>query len=131
MQRALSRAPDKVVKRFLTLLATGGERERQATRILRAVEREYGPLQQQALSAGLQVLKDFDARPWLREIDVPTCWIGGDSDPLVSARTLEWAAGQMAHACCDRVAGAGHIPFLTHPEAVAAVLARLSEEWLD
>jgi pimeloyl-[acyl-carrier protein] methyl ester esterase len=79
------------------------------------------------LRAGLGVLEDSDLRAALPALAMPSAWIAGRRDRLVAPAAMQRAAA----ACGGRfveVASAGHAPFLTHADAVAAALDALAAE---
>jgi pimeloyl-[acyl-carrier protein] methyl ester esterase len=53
---------------------------------------------------------------------MPSLWIAGRRDRLVSPAAMRAAADLAPRATFVEVAGAGHAPFLTHAEAVASAL---------
>jgi pimeloyl-ACP methyl ester carboxylesterase len=50
--------------------------------------------------------------------------IHGDADALVPVEDARWLAGQMPHAELHILPGAGHVPTMTRPAEVAAIIDR-------
>ena len=73
-----------------------------------------------ALELGLGLLRNTDLRAGLPQLQVPSLWLAGRRDRLVSAQALELAAQASPHARYRRIDRAGHAPFLSHSAEVAA-----------
>jgi pimeloyl-ACP methyl ester carboxylesterase len=66
----------------------------------------------------------------LHRAGVPTLFLRGASDGVVSAAYLERYAALLPDARIETIAEAGHVPHLEQPEAVAArILKFLNCEW--
>jgi pimeloyl-[acyl-carrier protein] methyl ester esterase len=74
------------------------------------------------LADGLDLLASTDLRAALPALSVPTLWLGGRRDRVVDPRAMAAAAAQVPDARVVVVDHAGHAPFLTHADAVAAEL---------
>jgi len=112
-----------LVLRFLSLQARGDERQGALLRTLRAAVFSRGEPDPGALRAGLEVLVHADLRAEAGLIAVPTQVVSGEYDRLTPARAGAWWAGQVPEASYAEIAGAGHAPFLSHPDEVARRLA--------
>ncbi len=122
VETQLDSDPGRALMRFVQLLATGGSGARRAARDLLA-RLASGPAPDPAcLAQGLTVLRETDARDRLRALNCPSLWLGGNSDPLIPARALSESAS-LSGGSCRILEGAGHLPFMTHPEAVAEALS--------
>lgn len=108
--------------RFVALQARGSERAREEVRQLRAALFAYGEPDRAALRGGLEALLTADLRPHLADITAPTLLVGGRRDTLVPFAALERTAAIMPSARAVAVEGAGHAPFLSHPDAFDALL---------
>jgi pimeloyl-[acyl-carrier protein] methyl ester esterase len=117
--------------RFLALQARGSTRAREEIRHLRGVaygaDGADGP-HPAALAAGLTALRDADLRPALAAVDVPTLILGGARDTLAPAAALAKAATQLPQGRLHLIEGAGHAPFLSHPDAFDAALTEFLDE---
>ena len=109
--------------RFLALEAQGSDHMRAELRTLRHAVHAVGDPAPRALAEGLAILHDADLRPGLPTLAMPSLWIAGRRDRLVSPAALHAAAALAPHARAVEIAGAGHAPFLTHADAVAAAIA--------
>lgn len=117
-----------LVRRFLSLQARGDERQGELLRTLRGTVFARGEPDPRALRAGLGILVHADLRAEAGRIKVPTQVLAGQYDRLTPAAAGAWWAGQIPGACFTEVPGAGHAPFLSHPEVVAGRLAAFLEE---
>jgi pimeloyl-[acyl-carrier protein] methyl ester esterase len=112
-----------LVRRFLALQARGDDRQGESLRQLRAAVFARGEPDPAALRAGLEVLLEADLRREVAAIAVPTLVVAGEHDRLTPAAASAWLAAAIPGARLERVAGAGHAPFLSQPEAVGAALS--------
>lgn len=105
------------VMRFLALQARGSERAHEELRALRDTVFARGEPSPAALSGGLDVLRDSDLRPALAGIGIPTLMIHGVRDLLIPAQAAAQTVSALPQARLSLFEGAGHAPFLSHPEA--------------
>ena len=108
--------------RFLALEAHGSDHMRAELRTLREQVHAVGDPAPRALAEGLAILHDADLRAGLPALAMPSLWIAGRRDRLVSPAAMRAAADLAPRATFVEVAGAGHAPFLTHADAVASAL---------
>lgn len=87
------------------------------------------------LKRRLRELMAIDLLPRLRELRLPTLVIHGSRDWLVPWRRGRWTAENLPLAHFELIRGAGHLPYLSHPEPfnamVDAFLSGLREERSD
>jgi pimeloyl-[acyl-carrier protein] methyl ester esterase len=102
--------------RFLSLQAGRDDAGREVLRSLRARVFAHGEPGVAALEAGLQVLAAADVRAVLKDIAVPALVIQGEYDRLSVPAAAEFMARALPQARLVTVAGAGHAPFLSHPQ---------------
>lgn len=117
--------------RFLALQAKGSERAREEVRALREQVFARGTPRKQALAAGLRLLRESDLREALGTLDMPALLLHGERDtlaPLAGARRTAEAlpAGQL-----ETVAGAGHAPFISHPDVFIQRLGAFLDNLLE
>lgn len=124
MREALPRRPERVLGQFLALLARAGRGSRAAALQLKRVQAGYPP-NVAALAAGLEALAELDLRGALPALGMPVSWVGGDDDPLVPPAAVRWSAARTPQGRACVIEGAGHLPFLTHADAVEAELTAL------
>ncbi|HDS0922520.1 TPA: pimeloyl-ACP methyl ester esterase BioH [Stenotrophomonas maltophilia] len=110
------------LERFLALDAMGSEHARQELRTLRAALVARGEPAPRALQEGLRLLESTDLRGALPGLPVPSLWLAGQRDRLVSARAMQAAAALAPRSSAQVVAHGGHAPFLGHTDEVAAQL---------
>lgn len=72
----------------------------------------------------IECLAGIDLRPRAAEIALPTVLIHGDADALVPVEDARRLAGQMPQAELHVLPGAGHVPTMTRPAEVAAIIDR-------
>jgi pimeloyl-ACP methyl ester carboxylesterase len=65
-----------------------------------------------------------DVRPVLGEVGQPVLLVCGDCDPLVSRQCEDVLLEGLPNAGRVEIGGCGHLPYLTHPEALAEVVRR-------
>ena len=106
----LERDYEATLRRFLSLQAGVGERA-QVRQLMSDLESAGRP-QAAALSEGLAVLATQDLRADLSRIRVPTLFIHGADDKIVSPEAARWSAEQIPGARFCLV-GSGHAPFLS------------------
>lgn len=117
---AVSADPETAHRRFLGFQLAGSDSARPVLRRLRALVERNGLPSQRALADGLDILRDTDLRARLSALSCPVRALLGGADPLVPA-ALEphlVAAGVEVRV----IPGAGHVPFLSHPDAVYEAL---------
>jgi len=113
---AVAADPGSAHRRFLAFQLAGSDGARTVLRQLRAFTECNGLPPREALADGLQILRDVDLRARLSALSCPVRALLGGADPLVPA-ALEphlAAAGVEVRV----IPGAGHVPFLSHPDAV-------------
>jgi pimeloyl-[acyl-carrier protein] methyl ester esterase len=104
------------VSRFLSL-QLGSDADRELLRQLRASLMVRGEPDPRALRDGLAVLEQVDLRAQLGAITAPALVLHGARDRLVPPAAGRYLAATLPAARYAEIAGAGHAPFLSHPEA--------------
>ena len=74
------------------------------------------------LGEGLHLLETVDLRARLPELAMPSLWLAGRRDRLVSPAAMQAAAALAPDARFHQVPHGGHAPFLTHADEVAGAL---------
>jgi pimeloyl-[acyl-carrier protein] methyl ester esterase len=108
---------------FVALEAFGSEHAKDEMRALRGELFARGEPTAAVLADGLELLEATDRRDALPGLQVPSLWLAGRRDRLVDPRAMAAAAALAPGAELHVVEQAGHAPFLTHADAVAARLA--------
>lgn len=115
------------LERFIALEAFGSDDARGEMRALRNELFARGEPAAHVLADGLALLETTDLRDALHALAMPTLWLGGRRDRLVDPRAMRAAAAVVADACVEVVEHAGHAPFLTHADDVAAAVVAFGE----
>ena len=113
--------------RFIALEAFGSDDARSEMRLLRNEVFSRGEPAAHVLADGLGLLEGSDLRASLPALAMPTLWLAGRRDRLVDPRAMQAAAAQVPRADVTVVEHAGHAPFLTHVDEVAAALSRFGD----
>lgn len=118
----LARDYRATIERFIALEVHGDAHARDEIRWLRERLAERPPCDPRILADGLAILADCDLRPELPKLRVPSLWIAGQRDRLVPWQALQAAAANAPGGRFQRIDRAGHAPFLSQPEVVAAAV---------
>jgi pimeloyl-[acyl-carrier protein] methyl ester esterase len=110
------------LRRFVAVQSRGSERGREELRRLRETLFDHGEPAAEALAAGLQLLGDADLRPQLAAIKQPTLILHGERDTLAPLAAAEYTAAEMPNAKLVCIVGAGHAPFISHPQAFISAI---------
>jgi pimeloyl-[acyl-carrier protein] methyl ester esterase len=112
--------PVRTVHEFLELQVRGSANGQNTLAALRTAIATQGYASPAALAGGLELLRETDLRDRLERVAAPALVIGGQYDritPPGAGRAL--AASLPAGRYCE-IARAGHAPFVSHAEQVAA-----------
>ncbi len=114
--------------RFLSLQVKNLPDHKALLRTLKAAVLECAAPGNETLQGGLDILKHSDLRPVLSDTSVPVSVILGAHDTLVPVN-----AGQNMQELAPRITlniidKAGHVPFLSHPQDVLAIISRFMDE---
>jgi 3-oxoadipate enol-lactonase len=116
----LSRYPlpsnNPFVNQFFNLLF--GRRERPGP-LFEFVTRQCWQTDQSVMAHRFHLVEQFDIRPRLGRVAVPTLILAGDRDLLVSEQGLRDLREGIADHELVRLGECGHLAFLTHPSRVA------------
>jgi pimeloyl-[acyl-carrier protein] methyl ester esterase len=100
---------------------------REEIRLLRQQVFAYGEPSREKLGEGLAVLQDSDLRNGLSSLQMPSLWIAGRRDRLVSPPAMQACAEMARQGRYARIEGGGHAPFLTHGDEVASVIRQFAQ----
>ena len=124
---ALGDDPNATLARFLGLQVRGAEHARETLRLLRAELAQRRPASAAGLVQGLELLLRNDLRAELQQLSCPSHWLFGARDTLVPAALHPRLSEALPQARIETIPGAGHAPFLSHPDAcLDALLGCLS-----
>jgi pimeloyl-[acyl-carrier protein] methyl ester esterase len=107
------------LQRFLSLQLSGSADARVMLAALRRDLFARGDPAPSALAGALAVLSATDLRADVPAIAQPTLVVTGERDTLTPASAGAWLASALPNARLASIAGAGHVPFLSHPAAFA------------
>jgi len=113
---ALVEDQQATVQRFLALQVRGSDNERQQLRLLKQTLAKRPAASRQALVSGLDMLASVDLRPQLPHIGQPALLLYGQHDRIAPAASGKLMTQIMPQAHSLTIAGAGHAPFLSHPQ---------------
>jgi pimeloyl-[acyl-carrier protein] methyl ester esterase len=122
----LARDYRATIDRFLMLEAQGSDHLREDLRRLREQVFAGGEPSPAHLGQGLALLQDSDLRAALPTLSMPSLWLAGRRDRLVSPAAMQAAATLAPGAQFLRIEHGGHAPFLSHGDEVAAALRQFS-----
>ena len=115
------------LQRFLALQLRGGEDSRATLAAMRERLFERPAPAPETLSAALLLLASADLRAGLAAIAAPTLVVAGERDTLAPAPACAALARALPNASFAPIAGAAHVPFLSHPAAFRRVVDRFLE----
>jgi pimeloyl-[acyl-carrier protein] methyl ester esterase len=116
------------LQRFLAVQSRGSASAREELRGLREALFAHGEPDPRALAAGLEILRGADLRPALHRIAQPTLVLHGARDTLAPLAAAEYTAAQLPHGHLAVIDGAGHAPFLSHPEQFLDAVEKFMSE---
>ena len=105
----------RTLDRFLILQVASSEKKQTSLGALRRVLHGRPP-QKAALRAGLTLLKETDLRDKLKQLRCPTRIILGERDTLIRRQSGKDIVAKLGNGRCIIIPGAGHAPFLSHPD---------------
>lgn len=110
------------LQRFLSLQLAGSTDSRAALATLRRHLFARGDPAPSVLAEALAVLAATDLRADVPAIAQPALVVTGERDTLAPPAAGAWLASALPNARLVTIAGAGHVPFLSHPAEFAAAL---------
>jgi len=117
---------ETVVSDFMKLTLLSGSRPTVKWSTLKARAFERGTPSAKALQAGLNILAASDFRFHVERIYVPALCISGEHDRLTPPEASAFMAEQMPRGEWFNIKGAGHAPYLSHPD----VFNQKLDSWL-
>jgi pimeloyl-[acyl-carrier protein] methyl ester esterase len=123
----LTEDAQQTLLRFLALQVHGLPDAKALLKTLKAAVFECDPPDSAALLQGLQVLKEADLRPVLAAFDRPVAAFLGGRDTLVPHAVGAHLQQLQPNLQLHLLDKAGHVPFLTHQEALIGVISGFME----
>lgn len=84
--------------------------------------KRYAELSPIAMNYVLELTRTIDLRPILSQIHCPSMLLFGQHDPVASPALISPLALLAPQIKTHVIEGAGHIPFLTHPEEMTSIM---------
>lgn len=116
------------VKRFIAIQAMGSDNAQELQRTLRERVFRHGNPQIAALEGGLKTLHEVNLRPRLSELQCPVLLISGEHDTLFRPAAAKQTCELIPQARLSVIKGAGHAPFISHPDEFLAALNNFLSE---
>lgn len=113
--------------RFLALQVNGLPDGKALLKDLKAAIMDCPVPDNASLQGGLEILKHSDLRAALAELEIPVSVILGDKDTLVPVAVAEHLRS-LGIAHLSIINGAGHVPFLSHPQQLLALINRFMDD---
>jgi pimeloyl-[acyl-carrier protein] methyl ester esterase len=113
--------------RFLALQVNGLPDGKALLKDLKAAVMECEAPDNDSLQGGLDILKHTDLRATLAQLNIPMSVILGDKDTLVPVAVASQLRQLSANLEVNIVNGAGHVPFLSHPQELLALIRRFMD----
>jgi pimeloyl-[acyl-carrier protein] methyl ester esterase len=121
-QQQLLRSPKRTLEKFIALQTLGTKSAFEDSRFLRQLIGQQPLPSIRVLQCGLRWLQQSDLRPELMEIPVPVLMIYGELDHIVPVPTTPSITLRHPSSRIQRLAEAGHVPFVSHPDKVARIV---------
>jgi pimeloyl-[acyl-carrier protein] methyl ester esterase len=130
--RALQEDYHGTLERFISLqIASGSAEGRSNLRLLREMLLQFPAPAAQALRDGLAILRSADLRADLPALRCPALMILGDRDRLVPPGVGPAVETLLPSVQIEMIAGAGHVPFLSHRHAFLTAVTAFLEDRHD
>jgi pimeloyl-[acyl-carrier protein] methyl ester esterase len=113
--------------RFLALQVNGLPEGKALLKELKAAVLECPAPDNDSLQGGLEILKHTDLRAALAELEIPVLMILGDKDTLVPVAVAEQLS-KLGITQPTIIKGAGHVPFLSHPQELLTLIKRFMDD---
>ncbi len=115
------------IKRFIGLQLHGAEQARHLIRHVTALLVEGGAPQPEALSNGLELLLNHDARDALKNLVQPVMMVLGRRDTLVPISLLQQIHRVNPSIRVECFPHSAHVPFVSHPQQFADLLREFTQ----
>ncbi|MEO8316417.1 MAG: alpha/beta fold hydrolase, partial [Pseudomonadota bacterium] len=107
---------------FVWLQLRGSRNAEASQRIIESALAEQGAPRREALLNGLWLLITLDLRGRVSQIKQPVLIISGQNDRVTSPAAARWLAETLPQAALTEIPRAGHAPFVSHYQEVAAAI---------
>lgn len=117
-----------VLRRFVALQSHGDQQAVRVAHKLRTALFTHSLPAQTVLESGLDILRVADSRAMLPMVQQPALVLHGEHDAVTPCAAGETLSRALPRARFHRIAGAGHAPFLSQPQAVVTLLDAFLDE---
>lgn len=124
---SLNKDINATVRRFLALQVRGTSASMQTVRELQQSTNERGLPGLDVLMQGLDILSSADLTTELSQCQCPVTWLLGDKDAMVPVEVAESIKSLLPGVDINIIQGAGHAPFVSHPEVFSKLLVQTAE----
>ena len=124
---SLEKDRDKTIRRFLALQVRGTDTSMRTIRELQRSIDERGLPKIEALFAGLKMLSGTDLTKSVQELECPATWLLGEKDALVPLELVQSLKQMSPNVDVQILTGAGHAPFISHPDAFVKSLLQATK----
>ena len=124
---ALEKNASKTIQRFVALQVRGTDTSMRTVRALQRALDERGLPHIEALRAGLEILSATDLTTTVAKLQCPVAWLLGDRDALVPVALAQTLKQLSPGVETGVIRGAGHAPFISHPEDFARAVVQAAE----
>lgn len=114
--------------RFLSLQLSQLPNTKTLLKQIKTAVFEYPVPDSPTLLGGLNILKQTDLRAGLARLTIPVSCILGEKDTLVSVTIAEKMQALLPTMNTNIIKGAGHVPFLSHPQQVLEIISEFMEQ---
>lgn len=108
--------------RFMSIQVQQMDDKKSCLKQIKMTMQECAPPVPEVLMAGLAILHTADLRVALSRLKIPMVMILGELDTLVPVVVGEQCRSLQAQLKLEVIAGAGHIPFITHQQQVLTLM---------
>jgi len=119
---------EKTLLRFLSLQIRGAKNKRELLRQLRKQMQQLAVPDNEVLNGGLEILRQFDGRNILSQLNIPVLMIAGEKDTLVPVKAIEHAAELSGAVKLSVWRATGHAPFLSDPQRFTNEVKAFADE---
>ncbi len=125
---ALLADPEATLLRFLSLQTRGVPEQKSLLQQLRQHFLALPQVHDEALSSGLEILRETDLRQQLPHLTQPTLVLHGALDTLAPVMAGRWLAETLPEARYIEMPRAAHAPHLSHSADVAAAIRHFAHD---
>jgi pimeloyl-[acyl-carrier protein] methyl ester esterase len=120
--QALTQHPIKTLKRFAALQVLNSHHGNATLKRINELAFSNNLPNQESLQQGLKLLLEQDQRPVLKNLQMPMLVLLGECDALIPLSIETYYRQLHAQPQVHIIEGAGHTPFLSHPDMTAELL---------